>query len=402
MKISQNNFKLMYKNHPQIVDFAARNLDDVLYDLKLFEERILFVSDQKIWQKNVKFFGKNLPNLVSEILLLDEPKADEKTLKKLRKKAEKFELIIAFGSGTINDLCKATSAQNNTPYIVIPSAASMNGYLSKNASITISNHKKTIAATLPKAVLIDLEILKNAPLELTKAGIGDSFSFYSCWFDWFLSNQILGTKFDEKCFTILQPKIDFLRKNYAKFSLRDEKLLEALIEILLLSGLAMTRAEGSYPASQSEHLISHAIEMKFEKTAKNLHGAQIAVTTLTSAKIQEKLLQKKSLKIAVENFPQKEIEKFFDKKIALQCRSEFLQKQKLIAKVEVKNWSKIREKLRKIHMTESELQKLFQHFKIKSSARSLQLTTAQYQTCIHHAKFIRNRFTCLDLATIIS
>ena len=47
--------------------------------------------------------------------------------------------------------------------------------------------------------------------------------------------------------------------------------------------------EGSYPASQGEHLIAHTMEMKHGSTLmESYHGEQIGVTTLcTMAEIQE-------------------------------------------------------------------------------------------------------------------
>jgi hypothetical protein len=53
--------------------------------------------------------------------------------------------------------------------------------------------------------------------------------------------------------------------------------------------------------------------------------------------------------------------------------------------------------LEKIHLDETVLKKIFSHFKIKTSAKSLGLSNQQYQDCVTHAKFTRNRFTCLDL-----
>jgi glycerol-1-phosphate dehydrogenase [NAD(P)+] len=368
--------------------------------ISLKAQKALFVSDELIWKKNSRFFSSNF----SQKLILKNPKADEKNLKLIENNLKDCDFILAFGSGTINDLCKYTSAQKNIPYAIIPSAASMNGYLSKNASITILGHKKTLLATLPTDVFCDLEILKSAPLKLTKAGIGDSMCFYSCWFDWYLSNKILGTKFDKKPFEMLRYKMDFFINNFKKFSIHDESFLKNLIEILFLSGQGMTIAGGSYPASQSEHMIAHTIEMKYPELAeKNLHGAQIAVTTLTAARLQKNLLMLDSaqLKLAkaldIKATDNKNVEKFFRKKIAQQCQKEYDQKLLAIAKTKPTNWKKIKTELQKIHLDESRLKEIFSHFKIKTSAKSLGLSSQQYQECVMHAKFIRNRFTCLDL-----
>ncbi len=367
--------------------------------------KILFVTDEKIWKNCQKFFPKNFLENLEKNLILKNPKADEKNLKKIASAAKNCDLILALGSGVINDLCKFTSAQKNIPYAIFASAASMNGYLSKNASITISGHKKTLSATLPIAVFCDLKILKAAPLELTKAGIGDSLCFYSCWFDWYLSHKILGTKFDEKPFEILHKKMEFFVKNFRKFSIRDEEFLKILIEILMLSGQGMTMAGGSYPASQSEHMIAHAIEMKYPKLAeKNLHGAQIAVTSLTAARLQKnllmlgstaelKFLRSSTLRVKDDEF----VVKFFGKKIAQECQKEYEQKLAEISKAKKPNWLKLKKELQKIHLDESHLKEIFSHFKIKTTPRSLGLSNQQYQACVEYAKFTRNRFTCLDL-----
>ncbi|MBP7710700.1 MAG: iron-containing alcohol dehydrogenase [Rickettsiales bacterium] len=364
-------------------------------DLDFSGKKIVFVTDEKIWKNCQKFFPKDFLKIVAKNLLLKNPKADEKNLKKIANVAKGCDLILALGSGVINDLCKFTSAEKNIPYAIFASAASMNGYLSKNASITVEGHKKTLPATLPIAVFCDLKILKSAPLVLTKAGIGDSLCFYSCWFDWYLSHKILGTKFDEKPFEILRKKMEFFVKNFQKFSIRDEEFLKILIEILMLSGQGMTMAGGSYPASQSEHLIVHAIEMKYPKLAeKNLHGAQIAVTTLTAARLQESLLNLPTLRHP--ELVLGSLTKFFGKKIAQQCQKEYDQKLELIKKSKTPNWIELKKHLKKIHLSDTRLREIFAHFKIKTSAKSLGLSNEEYQACVAYAKFIRNRFTCLD------
>jgi glycerol-1-phosphate dehydrogenase [NAD(P)+] len=403
----------------------AFQVDQLIFDIGFADKKIFFVSDEKIWQNCQKFFPKNFLEKNYKNLFLKSPKPDEKNLKKIAIAAKNCDLILALGSGTINDLCKFTSAKTKIPYAIFASGASMNGYLSKNASITILGHKKTLSATLPIAVFCDLKILKKSPLRLTKAGIGDSLCFYSCWFDWYLSHKILGTKFDQKPFEILREKMEFLVKNFHKFSIRDEDFLKILIEILLLSGQGMTIAGGSYPASQSEHLIAHAIEMKYPKLAqKNLHGAMIAATSLTAAKMQKYLLDNHQFchPELVSGSIQSKLQKFFGKKIAAECKKEY--EQKLLAIQKIKklngkklngkklngkklngknsngknpNWKKIKTELQKIHFDESRLKEIFSHFKIKTSAKSLGLSSQQYQECVTYAKFIRNRFTCLDL-----
>ena len=389
----------------RIANDLACKADSLIRELGFGEKKICLISDEKIWKSCARFFANELENC--ESLILKNPQPDEKNLKIIRNalerknSAKKYDLIIGVGSGVINDLCKFTSCETAIPYVIFASAPSMNGYLSRNASIMVRGHKKTLAATLPLAVYADLAILKSAPKTMIQAGIGDSLCFYSCWFDWLLSHLILDTKFDAKPFEILRAKMEFLVKNYRRFKLNDDELLKILMEILLLSGTGMTLAGGSYPASQSEHLIGHAFEMKYpKKSHKILHGLQIAVTTLTTVKLQEKLLAQDFLQLQKTEFPTQKIEKFFGKKIAQECKKEYCEKinfdlEKINKRLEL-DWKRHRKVLQKILLAEKTVQKILQHFKIKITEKSLELSSKQYQELAANAKFIRNRFTCLD------
>ncbi len=376
-----------------------------LEKLSLKSKKVLFICDYSIWDNCEKLFAEDFLNNCSSLILKDVS-ADEKNLKKIISKAKNFEYILGFGSGTINDLCKLSAKNLNIPYSIIASAASMNGYLSKNASIKIKGHKKTISATLPEKVFYNLEILKSAPIELTKAGIGDVMCFYSCWFDWYLSHLVFQTKFDLKPFKILAKKMDFLVQNYRKFTINDDEFLEILFDILLVSGRGMAIAGGSYPASQSEHLIAHIIDMKYD--LKNiLHGQQIAVTTITSSNLQKQLLLKKKTTFNQVDFLKKEMEDFLGKKIAKECEKEFLQKTfkpNQVSKINAKlknNWPIYQKKLQKIYFDNEKLKRIFEHFKIDFSVKKLGIKNDQYLRCVDSAKFIRNRLTCLDFATSI-
>ena len=47
------------------------------------------------------------------------------------------DMVVAVGSGVINDLCKWSSFDLGVPYVVVATAASMNGYAAANVAATI-------------------------------------------------------------------------------------------------------------------------------------------------------------------------------------------------------------------------------------------------------------------------
>lgn len=380
----------------RIENNLAQNIISHITDLGFFGKKILLVSDSEIYDNCARFFCGKLSEICQKQLILQKPKADEKNLNLVKDAALGFDLILALGSGTVGDLCKLTCSQNNIPYVIFASAPSMNGYLSKNASILIDGHKKSLAATLPVAVFCDLEVLAAAPERLIKAGIGDSLCFYSCWFDWYLSHKLLGTDFDESLFLQMRDDMDYLVKNYERFELQDEELLALLIKILLKSGQMMTKAGGSYPASQSEHLVAHVLEMKYgDKMGDILHGQQIAVTTLSCVKLQEELLKKGRVEFGYDDGLEEKLTAYFAVDVAKQCVEEFGKKVALVKSFD--NWEESRKDLSDIIVGESELRKIFEHFDVGCLCKEFGISDQDYEESITYARFIRDRFTCLDL-----
>jgi glycerol-1-phosphate dehydrogenase [NAD(P)+] len=401
-----------------IKDNLASNCHKIVEDLGFKNKRVLLVCDQNIYDNTAQFFGDSFAKIAAssdfkQLIFKTDGKnkiiANQANLEKILAKAQNHDLIIALGSGTINDLCKLASCNLKIPYIIFASAASMNGYLSANASIMIDNHKKSLPATLPIAIYCDLGILKAAPSDLTKAGIADSLCFYNCYFDAKLSNMVLNTDLKEEAFAIVASQIDDLMLSYKKYSLNDKILLKKLITILLIAGISMTIAKSSYPASQAEHLIAHLLEMKYPGKINNiLHGLQIAVTTMTSSNLQAKILRKQDPIIAANDFivqnkaKTKKLEQYFTKDVFHQCQKEVAiklitedsaNKLNLFLK---ENWLEFSRTLSQIQNKQRDLKKIFQHFEINTSYQIFQITKQQYDDVVKNAKFIRGRFTCLD------
>ncbi len=402
---NQREIDFLAKIEVKIGENLAFETKKLVFDLGFEGKKIFFVSDERIFDNCQKFFAASLKDLNVEYLIFENAKPDEENVEEITETSRNFDLIIALGSGVISDLCKIASDKNDIPYIIFPSAPSMNGYLSKNASIIVNDHRKTVGATLPLAVFCDLGILKTAPKSMIKAGIGDSMCFYGCWFDWLLSHLLLETEFNPECFAILSEKMGFFVENYQEFALEDKDFLKLLIEILLLSGASMTLAGGSFPASQSEHLIAHSYAMKYpQKEARVLHGLQIATTCLTTARIQEELLSQDSIEMREVNFEKEKMTQFFGAKIARECEKEYGLKAELIRKNRKflqqelgQNWQDYCKVLSRIIFPEQNIRDIFKHFAIEAGFDALDLESGEYNEIIGAAKFIRNRFTCLDL-----
>ena len=342
----------------------------------------------------------------ASLVFLDSPVvADMETVKWLQNQTKHYDALVAVGSGTINDLCKYTAFIDGKPYIVFPTAASMNGYLSANASISVDGFKTTLKAQMPQAVFCDLEVITSAPIRLSKSGLGDCLARPTAQADWLLSHLVLDTTYNETPFTLLESVEPALFDNARGIAKADPQTVELLVQALLLSGLGMTIAGGSYPASQGEHMVAHAYGMLDMQKYRNaddasafptLHGEEIGVTTLAIAQLQENMLRR-SPALRLEPFPARKIIELFGDKVAQEAGKAYQIKLELMQTARSYDWNTIAERLQPIMLPSKNILAILQAAEAPHTPEMLDWADADYSNAFMHARFLRERFTFLDL-----
>jgi glycerol-1-phosphate dehydrogenase [NAD(P)+] len=378
-------------DHNLIVNFTQ-----ILKKFNLDLADILIVTDQNIYPQI-----KNLLPLNIDLVILDNPKPDEESIAKIITESCNKKATIGFGSGTINDLCKISSYRNNIPYIIFASAVSMNGYASKNASIITSGRKNSLLAHLPIAIYFDLDLLINSPERMIRAGIGDSICISTCRFDWLLSHLLLDTYYNVEAFDLVSDLYQKLLHYDGK--IKDKEFITLLAKILINSGISMAISGGSYPASQSEHLIAHYLEIKYPKIMeKSLHGEQIAITSLIIAKMQEEFLNLLNFQTKVSDINFDYFKKIFNQDLAIYFWSEFSskiinQERSKIINGKLKDFQSLTSKLSREFISHDKILQISNHFSLPQKYCDIGLSEDIYLEAIKNANLIRNRFTILDL-----
>lgn len=258
---------------------------------------ILLVVDQNTY----RVCGKNVSELIGEKIadvLIYESEGflvpNEKSIDVLKSKVqETTDLIIGVGSGVINDLCKYVSFINNLPYFIVATAPSMDGYASTGAAMIIDNMKITYNAHVPEAIIADVDIIRDAPIDMLKSGYGDILGKYSCLNDWKLSHIVNNEYFCEYVYNLIYDMVKKTERLGHKLLQRDQDAVKTLMEALIVVGIAMSYVGNSRPASGSEHHLSHFFEvvgiMKNEPYF--LHGIDVAYSTVITQKLREEILK---------------------------------------------------------------------------------------------------------------
>ena len=201
------------------------------------------------------------------------------------------DIIVAIGSGVMNDLGKILSKHTSKPYIIVATAPSMDGYASATSSMAMDGVKVSLNTRCPDVIIGDTDILKTAPVHMIKSGLGDMIAKYTAICEWRIANLLTGEYYCEGVADFVRKSLEKCISNADGVLIKDDACIEAVFEGLIGCGSAMEYAGCSRPASGGEHYLSHIWDMRSLEfdTPMDLHGIQCAIGTLYSVKIYDKL-----------------------------------------------------------------------------------------------------------------
>lgn len=260
-------------------------------------QKILLVADDNTYavcgEKVKNMLADRLEGLLvyhREGLLVPNEEAVEEMQDMLTAETD---LIVGIGSGVIQDLCKYVSFQAKLPYYIIATAPSMDGYASKGAAMIAGNMKVTYNARVPEVIIGDVDILKDAPMDMIRSGYGDILGKYSCLNDWKLSQVILDEYFCEEVYDLTYEMLLKTKDLGQKLQSRDPEAIQTLMEALVGVGIAMAYVGNSRPASGSEHHMSHFFEVTGIMNGEEyfMHGTDVAYSAVYTQRLREGLLK---------------------------------------------------------------------------------------------------------------
>ena len=371
--------------------------------------RLQIIADERTWEVTGKTAQQNLYNDgwdVQKIIVPDRdghrPECDGKTLQELKSRLEPNCFLLALGSGVINDLTKWAAFEKDTRYAVIATAASMNGYASANVAPFIDGVKTLIRARPPVVVIAEPDIIENAPYELTTAGFADAIAKSQSIADWWMNKFIFNEYLCPLCSRLTSGPDEYFIENPEKLKARESKAISSLFKTLFYSGVAMTLAGSSAPASGGEHLLSHTLDMmsRLDGEPKDLHGRQVGLGTILSAALYEKLNEM--------NYPKfvpvpKEIDKDFWGPIGDAVAGEYSKKTEKFDTLRQRlsmpgDWQRLMYTVRPGLRTAGEVKQLLKRAGAPGSITELGISRERVRRAILNMHEIRARFTVVDLA----
>lgn len=328
---------------------------------------------------------------------------------------EGMDAIVAVGAGTLCDLGKYAGDKLKRPVVFYATAASMNGYTSGITALKIRGLKRTLPCAPATGIFANPEHVATAPQRMTAAGVADFLSKCSSTTDWHASHLLQDAAFDPKAREFFEGVQERLIADAPRVGRGEPEAVALVLEALLLSGFSMVIAGSSAPASGGEHLISHYLDMKSSLygTPHDLHGTQVGVATVYCLGLWEKILALEADAIDPDALcaaqpPDDEVSAWIQEDWGADVGAEVQQQwnsKKMDAAAFRTFLTRVRRELPRLQrelpqdlLPASVVAKAIHESGGPTASIELAAPAAEYRKALTRARYIRNRFTVLDLA----
>ncbi|GAY78066.1 glycerol dehydrogenase [Sporolactobacillus inulinus] len=115
------------------------------------------------------------------------------------------EAVVGIGGGKALDAAKYTALLRKWPFISVPTSTSNDGFSSSNTSLTIHGRRISVHAKMPYGIVIDVDVIRNAPECFIYSGVGDLVSKITAAEDWIFEEKNGVTRVDD-CALMLSKK----------------------------------------------------------------------------------------------------------------------------------------------------------------------------------------------------
>lgn len=324
---------------------------------------------------------------------------------------------VAVGSGVINDLTKLCSHHNGRRYMVVGTAASMDGYTAYGASVTKDGNKQTFDCPAPLGMVLDPSISAAAPAKMSASGYADLIAKIPAGADWMLADAVGADKMDDFAFGLVQEGLKEALCDPAGVHAGNVAKVEQLAEGLLLSGFAMQATLSSRPASGAEHQFSHLWDMEHLRFngASVSHGFKVGIGTLASTAFLEMLLDAPVEQLDVEKCvaawksweeTERDIRAVFDNDPEFVARGLKETRDKYVDKEGLREqltrlkraWPELRGRIRSQIIPFGEVHRRLELVGAPCEPEQIGISRARFRTSFEKIPYMRSRYTVVDVA----
>lgn len=201
-----------------------------------------------------------------------------------------FSSVIGLGGGQALDVAKYAAWTRRTPLFQAPTVLSVNAAWAHRAAVRVDGVVRYVAWAVPEAVYVDFDVIRGAPIELNRSGVGDIICYHTAHWDWRMARDRGRTEprwpYDERLVAEADVALQRVIEHAADIHDVTDDGIRALAESLRWGGPAFHNA-GWNPRhiEGAEHFVFYALEYLTGRPF--IHGQIVGLGVLLMSALQD-------------------------------------------------------------------------------------------------------------------
>ena len=227
----------------------------VVRELTRLHGRVLVVSMEIPWAVTAKALGHWQPSALHMV-----PDMDMATLERTNATLPPCDVVVGVGGGSCCDTAKYLAWKRGCPMVLVPTIVSVDAPLTNMIAVRSENKVHYIGDIFPEDILIDHDIIQQAPAELNRAGACDIASIHTALHDWSLAHENTGEKYDAGIAKEAEECLSELDRNAEEVHAVSPKGIDTLVDLYRREVEFCARLGNSRPEEGAEHIVAYNIE----------------------------------------------------------------------------------------------------------------------------------------------
>lgn len=206
------------------------------------------------------------------------------TLEALERDLPECDVVVGVGGGSSCDAAKFVAWKRACRMVLVPTIVSVDAMLTNSIAVRVDGTVRYVGDIVPEELLVDYDLIQQAPPHLNRAGAADMASIHTALWDWRHAHERNGECYDPDAAAEAERLLAELDRNADDIFRVTPRGIDTLIDLFRREVELCARVGSSRPEEGSEHIVAYHME---RMTGRHfVHGDLVGLGIFTMSRLQ--------------------------------------------------------------------------------------------------------------------